>query len=44
MRKLKQYKLIKESEMKKRDGFDAAIKIQYVDFFTLPTRTRVKGR
>ena len=43
MRKWKQDELIRESEIKKRDGFDAAIKTRYGDSFTLPTRTRNKG-
>ena len=44
MRKLAQDELIRESETKKRDGFDAATKILYVYSFSLPTKTRVKGR
>ena len=44
MRKLTQDELVRESEIKKRDRFDASIKIRYGDLFTLPTRTRVQGR
>ena len=43
IRKLTQDELIKELEIKKQDGFDAAIKILYGYLFTLPTITRVKG-
>ena len=38
MRKLTQDELIRESEIKKRDIFDAAIKTQYGYSFTLPTQ------
>ena len=44
IRKLTQDELVRESEIKKRDGFDAAIKILYGYSFTLPTRTRVRGK
>ena len=36
MRKLTGDELVHESEVKKRAGFDAAIKHRYSDFFTLP--------
>ena len=42
MRKLTQDELVRESEIKKRDGFDASIKTRYGDSFSLPTKTRVK--
>ena len=42
MRKLTRDELVRELEIKKRNGFDAEIKIRYGDQFTLPTRTRVK--
>ena len=44
MRKLTQDELVRELEIKKRDGFDAVIKIHYGDLVTLPTITMVKGK
>ena len=44
MQKLTQDEVIREQEINKRDGFDAAIKILYGYSFTLPTRTRVRGK
>ena len=43
MQKLTQDEVIREQEINKRDGFDAAIKILYRDSFALPTINRVKG-
>ena len=43
MRKLTQDELVRESEIKKRDGFYAEIKIRYGDSFTLPTRNKING-
>ena len=43
MRKLTRDELVRESEIKKRNGFDAAIKMRYGYSFTLLTRNRVKG-
>ena len=34
---------VRESKMKKRNGFDTAVKIRYGYLFTLPTRTIFKG-
>ena len=42
MRKLTRDELVRESEIKKRDGFDAVAKTRYGDLFTLTTITRFK--
>ena len=42
MRKLTPYKLLRESEIKKQEVFDSAIKTIYGDSFTLPERIKRK--